>query len=97
MKTSKTIKELLHLMLDHQDLFKSGLCSWNSNLYYHDLITSEEEHKLQRYIDLNKPYIFSSYQAFLNHQNHYYWNKGYIKPRIKWIIKHIKLNYDKKI
>lgn len=53
-------------------------------------ITSEEEYSLQHYIDVNRPSIFSSIDAFIHCNNVFYWTPGDIKPRIKWIKKHIK-------
>jgi len=88
MKT-RTIKELLQLMLDNQNLFCKGLCGWSTELGYYGLINSSECSQLIKYIDDNKPSKLHHY--FFGNGN-YYWNPGEIKPRIKWIKKHIKLN-----
>ena len=39
----RTIKQLLEVMLEHQELFITGLCHWNSLLYNNDIITFSEK------------------------------------------------------
>ncbi len=88
----KPIKELLQVMLDNQNLFHRGLCDWTMRLYHFDKITADEHLFLHRYIKSNKPSIFSSIDCFLEKMRGslFYWKPGDIKPRIKWIKKHIK-------
>ncbi len=82
MKKERTIKELLQLMLKHQDLFDLGLCVWVINLNFH---TTHKEHRiLQRYIKENRPKNF-----YWLIGTAYYWESGDIRPRIKWLKKHI--------
>jgi hypothetical protein len=88
----RTIKELLQVMLDNQDLFETGLCYWVSNLYFSDKIDAIERRLLINYIRDNKPSMFSSIDAFKNRNKDYYWTKENITPRIKWINKNLKLN-----
>jgi hypothetical protein len=82
---NRAIKTLLQLMLDNQDLFKSGLCNWSDKLP----INYEEWRTLKKYIKENRPSMFSSTNAFLHCTDCYYWKIGDIKPRLKWINKHI--------
>lgn len=89
---NRTIRELLQIMLDNQQLFKTGLCSWISLLEFEGLITSYEYWRLIYYINKNRPSRWSSIQAFINMGSKYYWPKGNIKSRIKWIKKHIEKN-----
>jgi hypothetical protein len=90
----RTIKQLLEVMLEHQELFRSGLCHWNSLLYNNDIITFSEKQNLSEYIRGNKASKYSSWSAFREQSKDFgfYWEIGYIKPRIKWIKKHIKKN-----
>jgi hypothetical protein len=88
----RTIKELLQLMLDNQNLFERGLCHWNDILYRKCLITKKERTKLYVYIQDNRPSMVSSIEAFISRDSEYYWKFGNIKPRIEWIKKHIKKN-----
>jgi len=92
----RSIKELLQIMLDNQHLFDNGLCRWRYNLRWSNfdnpIISQEESDLLLSYIDDNRPHALSSWNALLNCASVYYWNKANIKPRIKWIKKHIKLN-----
>ena len=89
MKTERTIKELLQLMLEHQELFVSGLCQWTYALEYRYLITSDEQMTLRYFINHNRPSKYSSIAAYKNKNLNYYWESKIIKPRIKWIKKHI--------
>ena len=72
----RTTKELLELMLKHQELFKVGLCYLAFDLYDDDLITRAEYLLLRQYIKENKPE---------NADDTFYWEKGKIAPRIEWI------------
>lgn len=84
-------KELLQLMLRHQEYFSLGLCSWICNiLIFEKIITKEECRLLLDYIEKNRPSIYSSIDAYKNRGRHFYWKEGNINPRIKWINKHIK-------
>jgi hypothetical protein len=90
----RTIKELLEIMLDNKDLFKYGLCSWVGLLYSYNRISNKEYLTLMEYIENNRPFMLSSISTMCEIIKHsgYYWKEGDIKPRIKWIQKHIKLN-----
>lgn len=90
----RTIKELLEVMLENQQYFKNGLCTWVAILRFEELITTSESYQLHKYIDDNRSFILSSFDAFNERikKSGYYWTRGNIKPRIKWIQKHIKLN-----
>ena len=80
-------------MLQNQELFNTGLCSWSMSLYHFDKITKQENKLLIDYIQDNKPSVFSSLGSFLSQfKSHYYWKSGDIAPRIKWIKNHIKRN-----
>ena len=85
----RSVKELLEVMLEHQDKFGEGLCGWSFNLHYRGLITNGEFQLLLEYITYNRPSKFSSLLAFKNRKNCFYWERGEIAPRIKWIKKHI--------
>ena len=90
----RTIKELLEILLNNQEPFNNGLCSWVFYLYHIDKINFEEHNILRKYIENNKPSIFSSFDCFKEQfsTSGYYWAPKHIEPRIKWIKKHIKRN-----
>lgn len=88
----RSIKELLEIMLDNQQDFSQGLCSWVSSLRYEQKINHIEFVLLRNYIGNNRPNRFSSIGAYKNRSSSFYWKRGDIKPRIEWIKKHIKLN-----
>jgi hypothetical protein len=52
---TRTVKELLRVMLKHQDLFDKGLCDWAYKLYSNGLITAKEYSNLLTYIVNNEP------------------------------------------
>lgn len=88
----KTIKELLQIMLDNPNYFRSGLCRWAESLCYRHpfLITDLECRLLKEYIKSNRPNWLSSIDAFKRRDSVFYWKPDNIEPRIKWIKKHIK-------
>lgn len=88
----RTIKELLEVMLLHKDKITLGLCGLAIKLYDNDIITVEEHIRIDNYIQHNRPSAFSSISALRSRRSNYYWVRGDIKPRIKWLNKHIKLN-----
>jgi hypothetical protein len=90
--TRRSIKELLQVMLDNQDCFLFGLCTWATKLYVKGFINVEEASKLHKYIQSNRPSKWSSISAYKCRNTPYFWRCGNIKPRVKWIKKHIKTN-----
>lgn len=93
MQTRRKLSELLQIMLDNPLDLDYGLCLNISNLYQKNLITCLEFKKLRKYIDNNRPSVFSSFDAFYCKviiASNWYWTKGNIKPRIEWLNKHIK-------
>ena len=84
----RSIKELLQLMLDNQQSFRTGLCHWVDYMYMDALITNSEKRTLSSYICEHPPFIHKIYRR---HRG-YYWKPGNIKPRIAWIKKHIEKN-----
>jgi hypothetical protein len=85
----RSIKELLQIMLKKQDYFGNGLCRWADNLYRNYFINYKERKIIRNYIDNNRPSMFSSIDAFKYRTDGYYWEPENIKPRIKWLKKHI--------
>ncbi len=85
----RTIKELLQLMLEHQELFINGLCHWKYKLHIKSLITFEEAMLLADFINKNRPSKYSSLDAFKYRNKMSFWKPDDLKPRIKWIKKHI--------
>lgn len=81
----RTIKELLQVMQNNQEHFEAGLCIWIINLRTKGVISFDEKVKIGKYINKNTPK--KKYKT-----TGYWWKDGNIKPRLKWIEKHIKLN-----
>lgn len=87
----RTIKELLQVMLQHKDLFETGMCYWVGTLDRQGIITESEAEALFEYIRGNRPDYFS-WTNFVKGYNPeaYFFPYGKIKPRIYWIKRHIK-------
>ena len=90
MKKERNIKELLQVMLDNTRFLRRGLCFYVQSLQNELLLDSHEGKMLLVYIKHNRPSKWSSLNAFRNCNIIFYWDDGDIKPRIKWIKKHIK-------
>ncbi len=89
----RSIKELLQVMLQHKDLFETGLCNWVGTLHEKDIITESEEETLFKYIKYNDLNYFSWSNFIRGHKSKvYFFPCGKIKPRIYWIKRHIKKN-----
>lgn len=85
----RTIKELLQVVLDNPEYFRSGLCNWIYDLKIDGFITHQEQHILEYYISQ-----FPT-DRFRTSGSMYYWESGLIKPRIEWLKEHIKLQEQK--
>lgn len=85
----RTEKQLLELMLSNIHLFYGGLCYFNDRLRCRDLITDDEHNVIHKYIRYNRPSKFSSWNAFWNCNNLFYWTPGDVEHRVKWLNKHI--------
>lgn len=93
----RNINELLKLMLKNKQLFNAGLCCWVVEMYRNKIITRDERILLLIYINNNKPKLkwYNPHRLFNNNYPAYYWILGCIKPRIKWLKKHIELTKTK--
>jgi hypothetical protein len=92
----RTIKELLQLMLDHQEYFDTGLCLWTTRMYQNGLFTSEERNCVRDYIRNNRPTDKWTYDALFYQKkperSTYYWTVFEIGPRKRWLKRHIRKN-----
>lgn len=91
----RNIEELLQVMFNNHDLFCDGLCGWAGNLLRHYKISEDEYWMLRHYIQDNRPSQFSSITAFTRRKDPYFWTRGDIKPRLKWLQNHIIYNIHK--
>lgn len=89
----RDISKLLQIVYSE---FKYGkhrtLCSCVGSLHRKLLINYGEREILLNYIEANRPSMFSSWSALMYCDSIFYWKPGYIKPRLKWLKKHIKKN-----
>lgn len=83
----RTNRELLQVFLDNQHLFTSGICYWTTTLYIEGVISFKERRYLLYLIRKNEPVLT---KIGLQGDGLYYWEKGNIKPRIKWLKRHLR-------
>lgn len=83
---TRGIHIILQVALDNKKYFRSGLCNWFYELWCLRLINTSEYLLINRYIKSNKPFLAELFNKY------FYWRKGDIKPRIKWIEKHISIH-----
>jgi len=83
----RSIKTLLELLLDNQQFFCTGLCSWIKSLYSCGFINLGEYNLLIDYLEIHKPNLEQNKKKRL-----YWWPMCVLKYRVKWIEEHIKLN-----
>lgn len=80
------LKSDFSLILQNEYWFRTGLCEWIHNIY-----GSKNKFKninlLERYLKSNRPITLNR----LFTPSVYWWKKGDIVPRVKWIKKQIKL------
>ena len=86
----RTEEELFELMLAYIDIGVVGLCHLNKTLYKKRIINFDEYVFISVYINSNRPSLFSSWSAFCNGGNSFYWTPGKHKQRIKWLKQQIK-------
>ncbi len=92
MTNTRTIKELLTIMLENEHLFNMGLCLWTLRLSELGYITEGEEYIIDAYVKANKPITFRTLTNTMFNKANFYWPQGNIKPRRRWIKRHIKKN-----
>jgi hypothetical protein len=83
----KTTKELLQIMYDNSDCITSGLCFLVDRIYTKGLISNEEFFALDSFLQRNKPITF---WRIFHPKSKFWWKKGRIEPRRKWLKKQIK-------
>lgn len=95
MRYTRPISELLQLVLNTFNSNYSGLCTNISDLYYNDIITWEETIKLKCYVHENRPkynFFSAKFNGVNPQESMFFWEPFKVKPRIKWLKKHIKKN-----
>ena len=89
----RSLLELLKIVSYHPEHFRSGLCQWIDALEIHRIISRKEARKLLEYVKNNRPSMFSHINAFYHkmYGSLFYWEKGILSYRLKWLDKHIKI------
>lgn len=87
MEQPRSIKELLQVLLDNQDLFVFGLCQWNKTCWNNGLIIYKEFLMIREYININRP--DNEYTRLIGFNSGYYWFPGDLEIRIRWLNEHI--------
>lgn len=84
MQDTRSILELLKLLLSNIDMLERGLCHLILKLCVRNYITTKELRILRQYLIKNTPIEFE-YDDF-------WWPKGEKEPRRKWLKKQIEIN-----
>jgi hypothetical protein len=84
MQDTRSILELLKLLLSNIDMLERGLCHLILKLYVRNYITTKELRILRQYLIKITPIEFE-YDGF-------WWPKGEKEPRRKWLKKQIEIN-----
>jgi len=83
----RPVIELLQIMRNNPQLFRSGLCPWASELFLKGLITFDENLRLSGYIQDHPP------RGVLD-ESFFWWRHGDIEPRLEWINYHLNNDID---
>lgn len=86
---------LLEVLKENENAFTTGLCSWIFQLHYTKVISSADLELLMTYVINNGPISTHRLLCFVGlrqESRNFYWKRGDIEPRLKWIDKHIKKN-----
>ena len=86
----RNIKELLIILRDNEQLFRTGLCGLSWMLKESRQITPEEYHELKFFIENNRPRWYSIHYSILKCRSQFYWIQSYWAPRKKWLNSQIK-------
>jgi len=86
---TRTIPELLQVLLDNEDLFKGGLCVLTNTLYNRDIITVEEMDLLNGFLSESLPTATYSNNLLRYPTHRYCFPYGQWQPRKEWLQKQI--------
>lgn len=77
-------RELLEIMLENKHHFRMGLCGLASYLEGFGIFDRHERMIVTYYIGNHRPFNFQTIMG-----NAFYWKRGKLNPRVKWLKKHI--------
>ena len=81
----KSIIELLELVKANRELMLTGLCSIIYQLYYDNIITTDECNLLMDYIKTNRPVKGSKHYESACADKTWYWSPWKWEPRERWL------------
>lgn len=87
MQNTRSILELLKLLLSNIDMLEKGLCHLALKLCVRNYMFLKELEVLKQYFANNMPGVFK--------EGDYWWPKGEVQPRLDWINSHIILNNER--
>lgn len=89
MESKRPIVELLVILKQKEHLFELGICGWVHRLHEYKIINSEELDSLLEYVWENDPRWLTNLLGITKKGKGFYWQSEEIKPRLKWIDRHI--------
>jgi len=95
----RNIETLLRITLSRvivkadKNRFSHGLCNTINDLNSNAIIDNDEAERLLQYLTVNKPlrYHIRKLSKYYDIKA-YYWKKGNVTPRMRWLNKHIRIN-----
>lgn len=86
MEDSRDLKTLLELLLEEvKSNLEYGLCNSRGNLWNKGLITSLEYNTLDDFLYHNRPKWYQYGYSFMWRNKCYWWEKGKVKPRVRFL------------
>jgi hypothetical protein len=85
----RTLPELFKILKANKHIiiskYSTGLCALTHRLQSDNIITSEEEYEMKKYIDINRPKLGSKYYNESYKESPWYWPLFKWYPRLLWI------------
>lgn len=86
MEDSRDLKTLLELLLEEfESNLYSGMCICRARLWCINAINSSENDILWDFIHCNRPKWYHYGYSFKQRISAYWWEKGKVKPRVKFL------------
>ena len=86
MEDTRDLKTLLELLLEEvKEEFYAGMCSCRMRLWVKSIITDEEDDIIFDFLKANRPKWYQYGYSFIWRNDCYWWKKGKVKPRVKFL------------
>lgn len=86
----RSIKELLIILRDNEQSFRTGLCGLTWKLKESGKISFQEDEFLHKFIRENRPRCYSIHYSIYSSKGGFFWKQGNWDPRRRWLNSKIK-------